>query len=253
MPSQGVALGRLMGLIFTVALGLPAQAIEVVRSERSLKHKATRLVSNVDAPRTQLNASSTNMNLASSSPETRLSSSVLPRDSLLRETEIPSERLALTSKLITELGARQTSDLAISIDLPADVLFDFDKHDLRPDSAGPLAKAVDLVRSYPNAPLEVIGHTDAKGSDAYNDALSLRRAVAVESVLREKTGRKGRTEGMGKRRPVSPNVTVEGQDDPAGRQQNRRVQILIHSSARQGIKALRHDPWSNGTTTLHGS
>ncbi|MPN38106.1 hypothetical protein SDC9_185630 [bioreactor metagenome] len=98
---------------------------------------------------------------------------------------------------------------------------------LRPDATPSLEKAAELAQSYATAPLLVRGHTDGKGSDSYNDALSLRRADAVAQVLQSRTGRTVKTEGLGKRQPIAPNTTPDGQDDPEGRQKNRRVQILI--------------------------
>lgn len=205
----------------------PAQALVVQRSDRLLKDVPTRLVVNAAVPATVLRPQATGGALAANTPETRLGSSRNQPATALREAEIPPQRLELTRKLLSELNARQTPEQAISIDLPADVLFDFDKADLRPDSAGPLDKAAELVRSYPTAPLRVVGHTDGKGTDAYNDPLSERRAQAVAKALRERTTRQAETEGMGKRQPVAANTTPDGRDDPEGRQRNRRVQILL--------------------------
>ena len=97
-----------------------------------------------------------------------------------------------------------------------------------------LTNAAELIKSYATAPLSVLGHTDGKGTDAYNDALSLRRAEAVARALQQQTGRQARVEGKGKRHPVAPNTTPDGRDDPDGRQLNRRVQILIGVPAKEG-------------------
>ena len=102
------------------------------------------------------------------------------------------------------------------------------------DAAAPLNKAGELIKSYATAPLTVRGHTDAKGSDAYNDALSLRRAQAVARALHAQTGRQAAVQGLGKRQPVAPNTTPDGRDDPVGRQLNRRVQILIGLPDKEG-------------------
>ena len=147
---------------------------------------------------------------------------------------MPPDRLEKTRALLAELKAQPTPEQAISIDLPADVLFDFDKADLRADAAPSLEKAAELVQSYATAPLTVRGHTDGKGTDAYNDALSLRRAEAVARVLYQQTTRQAHVEGRGKREPVAPNTTPDGRDDPQGRQLNRRVQILIGVPAKKG-------------------
>lgn len=78
--------------------------------------------------------------------------------------------------------------------------------------------------------MRVDGHTDAKGDDAYNQALSERRAAAVKAWLagnaRIPADHMG-TRGYGETRPVAPNARPDGADDPAGRQRNRRVEIAV--------------------------
>lgn len=207
-------------------LPLHAQALEAHRSGRTLADAPTRLTPAPGAPATTLHSHQPGGALASRRLDTSLEASAGPQ-TILREAEVPPARLAQTRVLLAELKAQPTPEQAISVDLPADVLFDFDKSELRPDAAPSLHKAAELVKSYPAAPLTVLGHTDAKGSDAYNDSLSLRRAEAVARVLQERTGRKPSVQGLGKRQPVAPNTTPDGRDDPQGRQLNRRVQILI--------------------------
>ncbi len=215
-----------------------AQALSVQRSHRSLKDVPTQLVTNAAAPATVLRPQAVGGTLAAGGPETRLGSSAQPATAL-RQAEIPPQRLELTRRLLSELQARETPERAISIDLPADVLFDFDKAELRPDSKGPLDKAAELIRGYPSAPLLVVGHTDAKGTDAYNDPLSQRRAQAGADALRERTHRQAQTQGLGKRQPVASNTTPEGGDDPQGRQRNRRVQILLQPPSAADVAAAR--------------
>lgn len=121
------------------------------------------------------------------------------------------------------LGARET-DLEVRVALPADVLFDFDKADIRPDAASALAQLATLIRAYPGR-AELEGHTDAKGDDAYNQRLSLRRAEAVKGWLTQREGIAAdrlATRGAGESRPVASN------EDEAGRQKNRRVEVVIH-------------------------
>lgn len=223
-----------IAMLLTSLLGMHfAQALTVQRSDRSLKDVPTRLVPNAAAPATVLRPQAVGGSLANSGPDTQLGSGAQP-STVLRQAEIPAQRLELTRSLLSELKARQTPEQAISIDLPADVLFDFDKAELRPDAAGPLDKAAELIRSYPSAPLAVVGHTDGKGTDAYNDPLSLRRAQAVASALRERTSRQAQAQGQGKRQPVAPNAASDGSDDPEGRQRNRRVQILLQLPSTPG-------------------
>lgn len=222
----------LAALVLSAAAG-PVHALDVVRSGRSLAAMPTQLAPAPGAPSTDLSAHQPAGGLVSSTRDTTLQRSAGPQ-TMLREAEVPPARLAQTRALLVELKARPTPEQAISIDLPADVLFDFDKSDLRADAAAPLHKAGELIKSYATAPLTVLGHTDGKGTDAYNDALSLRRAQAVARALRAQTGRQAAVQGLGKRQPVAPNTTPDGRDDPEGRQLNRRVQILIGLPNKEG-------------------
>ncbi|WP_336976686.1 OmpA family protein [Brevundimonas nasdae] len=147
-------------------------------------------------------------------------------ESVFVSSEVAPERVETTRSLLSELNARRT-DGVIVIDLPADVLFDFDKATIRPDAEPALTRAAELLKSYPQAQVSIGGHTDAKGDDAYNEGLSLRRARAVAARLQREAGRTLGAEGFGERRPVAPNVKPDGSDDPDGRQKNRRVEIRI--------------------------
>ncbi|MGR6807573.1 outer membrane protein OmpA [Sphaerotilus natans] len=105
----------------------------------------------------------------------------------------------------------------------ADAFFDFDKAVLKKDAG---AKLDDLVSKVKGVNLEVIiavGHTDSRGSDAYNQKLSLRRAEAVKKYLVGKGIEANRvyTEGKGEKQPVADNKTDEG------RAKNRRVEIEV--------------------------
>lgn len=239
MPQMAVwaprdaALACFSALLAALLAPAAAQALEVVRTTRSLAAVATHLAPAVDAPATTLQSHTPAGSLSRSAPSTALQTRAAPQ-TILREAEVPPQRLEKTRALLAELQARPTLDQAISIDLPADVLFDFDKSELRADAARSLEKAAELVQSYPSAPLAVLGHTDGKGSDAYNDRLSLRRAESVARVLHMQTGRQARVEGLGKRQPIAPNTTPDGQDDAQGRQLNRRVQMLIGMPSREG-------------------
>jgi len=130
---------------------------------------------------------------------------------------------------MTDLHAKVVGQ-EIHIELPADVLFDFDKADIRPDAAAALAKAAVILRAHPGGHVRVEGHTDNKGTHALNLALSQRRAQAVVAWLREREGlgQVGfQIHGFAETRPVAPNARPDGSDNPAGRQQNRRVEIVV--------------------------
>ena len=145
-------------------------------------------------------------------------------------SEVAPARIQTTRTLLTELNARR-SDGTIVVDLPADVMFDFDKAVIRPDAEPALDKAAEVLKSYPTAKVTIGGHTDAKGDDAYNEALSMRRAKAVADRLAGHAGRTLAAEGFGERQPIAPNAHADGSDDPQGRQKNRRVEIRITPDA----------------------
>jgi outer membrane protein OmpA-like peptidoglycan-associated protein len=144
-----------------------------------------------------------------------------------RLTEVAPDRLEETRTLLSQLGAKQDVDQAIRFSLPADILFDFDKATLRPDAQAPLLKAKQLIAAYPKAPVTIIGYTDAKGEDAYNDRLSMARASTVSARLMDSGNRHTTVKGYGERDPVAPNARPDGSDDPEGRQRNRRVEIIL--------------------------
>jgi outer membrane protein OmpA-like peptidoglycan-associated protein len=133
--------------------------------------------------------------------------------------------------VLKDLGAKVT-DQEIRIELSADVLFDFDKHDLRAEAVPSLEKVAEVVRAHREAPVTIEGHTDGKGTDAYNQPLSERRAVAVKTWLVERGGAnpaKIATKGWGKTKPVASNTKPDGSDDPEGRKKNRRVEITVRT------------------------
>jgi OOP family OmpA-OmpF porin len=105
----------------------------------------------------------------------------------------------------------------------SDAFFDFNKAVVKAEGK---AKLDDLVGKVKGVNLEVIiavGHTDAVGADAYNQALSVKRAEAVKAYLVSKGIEKNRvyTEGKGEKQPVADNKTAEG------RAKNRRVEIEV--------------------------
>ena len=112
---------------------------------------------------------------------------------------------------------------ASKVTYAADAFFDFDKSVLKPEGK---AKLDDLVGKVKGINLEVIiavGHTDATGTDAYNQKLSVARSEAVKAYLVSKGIEKNRvyTEGKGEKQPVADNKTKEGQA------KNRRVEIEV--------------------------
>ena len=109
-----------------------------------------------------------------------------------------------------------------------DVKFDFDKAVVKPNSYGDVKNLADFMAQYPATNVEVAGHTDSVGPDAYNQKLSQRRADAVKQVLVKDGIDASRVSsvGYGESRPVADNATE------AGRAVNRRVEAQVEAQAK---------------------
>lgn len=117
----------------------------------------------------------------------------------------------------------------LEVILPGDVLFDFDKATIRPNAVPILERIASAARQTGERPIRVEGHTDGIGQPAYNQRLSTARAEAVSAWLARSgiSARRLSAEGFGATRPVAPNRTAQGKDDPSGRQRNRRVTVVF--------------------------
>jgi outer membrane protein OmpA-like peptidoglycan-associated protein len=123
---------------------------------------------------------------------------------------------------LKELEAQVTPQ-EIKIDLAADVLFDFDKSELKPAAEEKLNHLLTVVNSKPGSQVAIEGHTDVRGDEAYNRALSERRAESVRQWLIAKGVAASRIQatGAGESRPVTQGTSE------AEHQKNRRVEIRI--------------------------
>ncbi len=122
---------------------------------------------------------------------------------------------------IADLQAEQTQrGLVLTL---GDVLFDTAKSDLKKGAYATIEKLSEFLEEYPERKVLIEGHTDSVGGDQYNLGLSINRAEAVRDALMEMgiDSARIRTKGYGKKFPVASN------DTPAGRQRNRRVEIII--------------------------
>ncbi len=126
-------------------------------------------------------------------------------------------------KALQQDGVSVDSDSRGMIIRFSDILFDFDKYNLNANARNILDKLIEIIKAkYPNNEIIVEGHTDNIGSDEYNQNLSEKRAQTVASILKDKLGHdKVSYRGMGKSKPIDDNATA------AGRQKNRRVEIII--------------------------
>ena len=147
-------------------------------------------------------------------------------DSLRRANEAANEALnaalnQLRTLVVEITNLRETSrGLVISL---SDILFDVDKATLKPGAQQNLGRIAAILKQYPDKQIVVEGHTDSDGSDAYNLKLSEDRAATVRTALigggvpeASITSR-----GLGESQPVATNDTREG------KQQNRRVEVIV--------------------------
>jgi outer membrane protein OmpA-like peptidoglycan-associated protein len=143
--------------------------------------------------------------------------------------EAPESR-ALSPARMMVAPAEETAT-EVRYRLEADVLFDFDRAEIRPEAEAALRQLVEQIEERFTRPrIRVEGHTDSKGSDAYNQALSERRAEAVKRWMSRSGGLPSfsiETAGFGEASPVASNTHADGSDNPEGRQQNRRVEIVV--------------------------
>ncbi|HET9390429.1 MAG TPA: OmpA family protein [Steroidobacteraceae bacterium] len=134
-------------------------------------------------------------------------------------------QLANAQQQLADLKAKQT-DRGVVVTL-GDVLFDTGQASLKPGASLSLDRLATYLKANPQTRVIIEGHTDSRGSDDYNQALSQRRAEAVATELESRGVPEDqyRTRGLGKAYPVASN------DSAAGRQQNRRVEIVFSDAS----------------------
>ena len=117
----------------------------------------------------------------------------------------------------------QNTGRELIVTMPDGILFDVDSAAIRAGLQRDIRALARNLQKYPDTTVNVLGHTDNTGSAAYNEGLSARRAQAVAGVLLEEgvSPARVRAIGRGEDDPVASNLTAEG------RQQNRRVEVII--------------------------
>jgi outer membrane protein OmpA-like peptidoglycan-associated protein len=141
------------------------------------------------------------------------------------ETDKAAMRTKLSEQLNSILQTRDTArGLIVSM---SDVLFDTGKYSLKPGAREKLSKVAGILLAYPGLNIEVGGYTDNVGGDAMNQTLSENRAGSVRDYLVQQgvSSNSVSSRGFGSTLPVSSN------DNSAGRQQNRRVELLVSGEA----------------------
>jgi outer membrane protein OmpA-like peptidoglycan-associated protein len=183
-------------------------------SDRSRAVAAGANQATADAQQGQRNAEaeSERNRLAAASSDQQLKQAVRDREEL---------RAKLLQQFNVIFATRDTArGLIVSL---SDVLFDTGKSTLRPVAREKLAKISGIVLAYPDLRLAIEGNTDSVGSDAMNQQLSEQRAGSVRDYLTKENipSASMTSRGFGKTQPVASNDTAEG------RQQNRRVELVV--------------------------
>jgi len=142
-----------------------------------------------------------------------------------READIVKSQLAATQQQLADLQAKKT-DRGMVVTL-GDVLFDSGQATLKPGANLVLDRLATFMSQNPQTKVRIEGHTDNTGSAEFNQALSQRRADAVAVALEDHglDSDRVRAIGRGQEFPVASNSSA------AGRQQNRRVEIVFSDSA----------------------
>ncbi len=142
-----------------------------------------------------------------------------------RRAQFEADKVELRANLLAQFNAiLQTRDTARGLVVNmSDVLFDTGKYSLRPLAREKLAKLAGIVSGHPGLRLAVEGYTDSVGGDDYNQQLSENRSNGVRDYLTQQgmAGGSVTAKGFGKTDPVASNDTAKG------RQQNRRVELVI--------------------------
>jgi outer membrane protein OmpA-like peptidoglycan-associated protein len=139
--------------------------------------------------------------------------------------QLEADKVQLRVQLLSQFNAilqTRDTDRGLVVNM-SDVLFDTAKYSLRPLAREKLAKLAGIVSGHPGLKLDVQGYTDSVGGDEYNQQLSEQRSQSVRGYLTEQGMPvvSVTAEGFGKSQPVASNDTA------VGRQQNRRVEIVI--------------------------
>lgn len=216
-----------------------AQAQQAQADAERMKAEAERARQEADAARAA--AEQQKQALAVEADKARKAAEESDRLRQQAEKEKADLRAQLLQQLNTILATRDTARGLIAN--MSDVLFKTGSYELLPGARERLAKVSGIVIAHPGLHLEVEGHTDSVGSDEYNQQLSERRAGAVRDYLVQQgiTADGIVARGLGKTQPVASN------DTPEGRQQNRRVELVLSGEA-IGLKTAAANAPGSTTT-----
>jgi outer membrane protein OmpA-like peptidoglycan-associated protein len=209
----------------TAAAGIEADRLKLENEARAAvaKNEADRLRHESDS---RLAAAGAEADRLKRENEVQREANRLELDNAARQkAQLEAEKAELRTRLLTQFNAiLQTRDTARGLIVNmSDVLFDTGKYSLRPLAREKLAKVAGIVSGHPGLRLDVEGHTDSVGGDSYNQQLSEQRAASVRDYLTQQgmLSSSVTAKGFGKTQPVASNDTAQG------KQQNRRVELVI--------------------------
>jgi outer membrane protein OmpA-like peptidoglycan-associated protein len=161
-----------------------------------------------------------------------------------------SDKAQMRARMLQQLNqVLETRDTArgLIVNMP-DVLFDTGKTDLKPSARERLAKVAGILIAYPDIHVEIDGYTDGTGSLEFNERLSQQRADSVRSYLSSQGVNSSAitTQGFGPSQPIASNDTA------SGRQQNRRVELVVSGSS-IGQAVGQNAPNQNATSAAPAS
>ncbi|NOT25787.1 MAG: OmpA family protein [Acidobacteria bacterium] len=209
-----------------------ARTLAEQSSQTALAEQAAALRAKADADAARAAAEAVRLeaeNARAQAEQARLDAEARATDAQRLAAQSEQEKAALRDRLREQLNViletRETArGLIVNL---SDVLFDTASANLKPGAREKLARVSGILSSHPGLKLEVEGHTDSVGTDEYNQRLSERRADSVRTYLVQQRIEPGAvvTLGLGESHPVATNETA------AGRQQNRRVEIIVSGEA----------------------
>jgi outer membrane protein OmpA-like peptidoglycan-associated protein len=167
--------------------------------------------------------------LSQQAEQARLQAQQAEQARLQAEQQAEQTRQRLLNQLNQVLQTRDSArGLIVNM---SDVLFDTGRATLKPGARLRLAKVAGIILAYPDLKLEIDGFTDSTGTSSFNQELSERRALAVSDFLVSQgvTANNVITHGYGPSNPVASNTTI------AGRQLNRRVELVVSGNAIAGV------------------
>jgi len=211
---------RLVAEARTMEADFARRDARMARSDADLaKIAANEAMSDADRARAEAEAQRQQASMARDDASLARDDAAMARD----DADIARAQLDAMSKMLSDLEAKQTErGLVVTL---GDVLFETGRAELKPGAQRNLDKLAAALNEHSTTSVAIEGHTDSVGEADFNIELSRMRALSVEQFLTNRGVESSRftVRGLGEEYPVASN------DDNAGRQQNRRVEIIIQN------------------------